>query len=125
MSTEIQYLSTATENVAEDLAGMFNALNLFAARLPANYVRAFLAVAKEPGRNVQHYARVCGVGNGPMSRRLNDLGTVNRYHKPGFGLLETQAGEDRRIVLVNLTAKGRNFAQQIASALTFGTKTLR
>jgi hypothetical protein len=126
MTTVSQKLSTATDNVADTMAGMFNALNLFASRLPSNYVRAFLAVAKDPGRNVQAYAKACNVGNGPMSRRLNDLGSVNRYRKPGFGLLESRSHEiDRRLVIVTLTEKGKAFAAQIARAVEFGSKTLR
>jgi hypothetical protein len=118
--------ATVSQNIPDILTGIFNALNLFASRLPANYLKAFLAVAKEEGRNIDYYARVCAVGAGQMSRRLLDLGEINRYHQPGFGLLESRSQEiDRRIVTVRLTDKGRALANQIARAVEFGARTLR
>jgi hypothetical protein len=67
MSLNTQSLSYATNSVALDTSAIFGVLDLFQSNLPASYIRAFLAVAKDPGRTVGDYARVCGVGNGPMS----------------------------------------------------------
>jgi len=100
------------------MAAIFGVLDLFQPNLPASYIRAFLAVAKDPGRTVSDYARVCGVGNGPMSMRLNDLGETNRYHLPGYGLLESRPDPmDRRYTIVKLSLKGEAFARRIASAM--------
>jgi hypothetical protein len=65
---------------------------------------------------VDFYARTCGVGNGPMSRRLNDLGEMNSRNRklPCFGLLESQPDPmDRRFTIVKLSPKGRALVGRI------------
>jgi hypothetical protein len=113
-------MQPTTQSIADDtrsaLSGLYNVLDLFESKLPASYVKAFLAVAKNEGECVDHYARVCGVGNGPMSRRLNDLGDMNSRNRslPGFGLLESRPDPmDRRFTIVRLSAKGRALVGRI------------
>jgi hypothetical protein len=77
-------------------------------------VKAFLAVAKHEGECVDFYAR--GVGNGPMSRRLNDFGEMNSRNRnlPGFGLLESRPDPmDRGFTIVKLNPKGRALVGRI------------
>ena len=54
-----------------------------------------------------------------MTRHLADLGTVNRYHEEGFGLVEGyDDAMDRRNRLIRLTAKGQRLVGQIFGSLT-------
>jgi hypothetical protein len=104
------------------MAGIYNALHFFEG-MPATFVRAFLAVAKDEGQCVVHYARVCGCSSGAMSKRLNDLGDVNSRDrsKPGYGLLEAASNPmDRRFTIVRLSPSGRRLAERIASMMGGG-----
>jgi DNA-binding MarR family transcriptional regulator len=120
-------MNLATQSIPPEIqnmmAGLFNALNLFEVNLPASYVRAFVAVAKNEGRCVHEYARVCNTSNGSMSRRLNDLGETDSRDrsKAGYGLLESRPDPmDRRFTNVKLSAKGKNFVGQIVRSLEYG-----
>jgi DNA-binding MarR family transcriptional regulator len=80
-------------------------------------VKAFLGVAKDPGRPVSDYANMCGVSNGAMSWRLNDLGEMYSRDRslPGLGLLESMPDPmDRRYTLVKLSPEGQAFAARVA-----------
>jgi hypothetical protein len=103
-------------DIKSAMSNVYNVMHVFDS-MPTSYSRAFLAVAKDEGQHVDHYARVCGVGNGPMSKRLNDLGEVNSRDrsKPGYGLLESAPNAaDRRFTLVRLSPTGRRLAERIA-----------
>jgi hypothetical protein len=53
-------MQPATQSIADDtrsaLSGLYNVLDLFESKLPASYLKAFLAVAKHEGECVDHYA---------------------------------------------------------------------
>jgi DNA-binding MarR family transcriptional regulator len=85
--------------------------------MPLQYVRAFMLVATEEGLNVSTYATRAGISQSLMTRHLSDLGAVNRYHKPGFGLVE-QFDDimDRRNHLIRLTTKGKHMVWEICEA---------
>jgi hypothetical protein len=124
-------MQPATQSIASEirstLSGIYNVLHMFES-MPTSYMQAFLAVAKNEGECVDHYARVCGASNGAMSRRLNDLGEVDSRDrtKAGYGLLESNPEPlDRRFTIVRLSPKGRNFVGQIVRALQHGSATLR
>src|SRR5216684_7314929 len=124
-------MQSATNSIAPEirskLSGIYTVLHLFE-MMPTSYMQAFLAVAKHEGECVDHYARVCGVSNGAMSRKLNDLGEVDSRDrtKAGYGLLESNPEPlDRRYTIVRLSPKGRNFIGQIVRALEYGSATLR
>src|SRR5260370_34326929 len=73
------------------LANLLKALKPFRAlreTMPLQYVSTFLLVASEEGLNVSTYAKRAGTSQSLMTRHLADLGTVNRYHEDGFGLVE-------------------------------------
>ena len=77
--------------------------------MPLQYVTAFLLVATEEHLNVTEYAKRAGTSQSLMTRHLMDLGEVNRYHEPGFGLLEAYDDlMDRRNRLMRLSAKGKH-----------------
>jgi DNA-binding MarR family transcriptional regulator len=72
-------------------------------------VTAFLLVATEEHLNVTEYAKRAGTSQSLMTRHLSDLGTVNRHHKEGFGLVEGYDDlMDRRNRLMRLSAKGKH-----------------
>src|SRR5258705_169695 len=56
--------------------------------MPLQYVRAFMLVATDPGHNVTWYANKAGISPSVMARYLEDIGKVDRYREPGFGLVE-------------------------------------
>ena len=86
--------------------------------MPLQYVSSFLIVASEEGFNVTEYAKRAGVSQSLMSRHLADLGSVNRHHDEGMGLVETYDDlMDRRNKLIRLTAKGKKVAREVCEAL--------
>lgn len=85
--------------------------------MPLQYVTAFFLVATEEGLNVTEYARRAGISQSLMTRHLADLSDTNRYHEPGFGLVERfEDVMDRRNTLVRLSAKGKGIVGQIVRA---------
>jgi DNA-binding MarR family transcriptional regulator len=86
--------------------------------MPLQYVTAFLLVATEEHQNVSTYATRAGTSQSLMTRHLADLGTVNRYHEEGFGLVEAYDDlMDRRNRLIRLTAKGKHVVWEMCEAL--------
>jgi DNA-binding MarR family transcriptional regulator len=86
--------------------------------MPLQLVRAFTLVATEEGRNVTWYADKAGISPSLMTRHLADIGETDRYHEPGFGLVEQFSNvRDKRERLMRLTPKGRGIAQKICNAL--------
>jgi len=89
--------------------------------MPLQYVRAFMLVATDPGHNVTWYANKAGISPSLMARHLEDIGEVDRYREPGFGLVEQFVNpRDRRERLMHLTDKGRDIAHKICAALRLG-----
>jgi len=56
--------------------------------MPLQCVMAFMLVATEEGLNISTYAKRAGISGSLMARHLEDLGDLNRYRQPGFGLVE-------------------------------------
>jgi DNA-binding MarR family transcriptional regulator len=53
-----------------------------------------------------------------MSRRISDLGELDRNLNPGLQLVESRPDPlDRRLTLVRLTHQGRAFANRVAAAV--------
>jgi DNA-binding MarR family transcriptional regulator len=51
-----------------------------------------------------------------MSRRISDLGELDRRLNPGLQLVESRPDPlDRRLILVRLTRQGRAFANRVAA----------
>ena len=98
---------------------LFNVLHLFNG-MPVSYITAFIAVARHPGEATQYYAKVCGTSDGAMSKVLNALGELALDRtKPGYMLLESRPGFDRRYTLHRLSPSGHALAMRIARI--FGT----
>jgi len=110
--------TTATYSIADStravLSGLYSALALFDA-MPVSYAKAFLAVARHEGETVDYYARACGSGSAPMSKRLNDLCETRRKGIAGYGLLTSRQNPmDRRLAEIRLSPKGKALAERIA-----------
>lgn len=105
----------------ETVKSMFNALKPFRKvreTIPLQYVITFLIVAAEENQNVSTYATRAGISQSLMTRHLSDLGSVNRYHEEGFGLVEAYEDlMDRRNRLIRLTAKGKSVVWEICEAV--------
>jgi DNA-binding MarR family transcriptional regulator len=86
--------------------------------MPLQHVRSFLIVATEEHLNVSTYAIRAGTSQSLMTRYIADLGTVNRYHEDGFGLVEAYVDlMDRRNQRIRLTPKGKNLAWKMFQAI--------
>lgn len=86
--------------------------------MPLQYVTAFLLVATDENKNVTTYARRAETSQSLMTRHLADLGSVNRYHEEGFGLVEAYEDiTDRRNKLIRLTKKGRDVVLDMCEAM--------
>jgi DNA-binding MarR family transcriptional regulator len=86
--------------------------------MPLQYVTAFLLVATEEHQNVTEYAKRAGTSQSLMTRHLQDLGSVDRDHEEGWGLVESYEDVmDRRNKLVRLTQKGKHVAWEMCEAL--------
>jgi hypothetical protein len=111
MTTDTYSIADGTRAV---LSGLYSALCLFDA-MPVSYARAFLAVARHEGESVDYYARACGAGSAPMSKRLNDLCETKRKGAAGYGLLTSRQNPmDRRLTEIRLSPKGKALAERIA-----------
>ena len=85
--------------------------------MPLQYVTTFLLVAYEENLNVTEYAKRAGISQSLMTRHLADLGSVNRYHEEGMGLVEGYEDMmDRRNRLVRLTPKGKTVLYRFTEA---------
>jgi DNA-binding MarR family transcriptional regulator len=85
--------------------------------MPLQCVTAFLLVATDEHQSITVYATRAGTSQSLMSRHLADLGTVNRHHEEGFGLVEHYEDiMDRRNKLVRLTAKGKRAVEEMCEA---------
>jgi DNA-binding MarR family transcriptional regulator len=102
------------------LKSQINALKPFRSlrdTMPLQYVSTFLLVATDEHQNVTEYAKRTGTSQSLMTRHLADLGTVNRHHKKGFGLVELYEDVmDRRNKLVRLTARGQSIVREMCEA---------
>jgi hypothetical protein len=86
--------------------------------MPLQYVTAFLQVAIKEGQTVTEYAKTLGTSQSLMTRRLADIGQINRYHQAGYDLVEAKSDlMDRRTKRNQLTAKGQRLVGQLLGAL--------
>lgn len=58
--------------------------------LPLQYAQTLVAVMIEEDMTTNEISEVTGIAPAMISRQLADCGRVNRYHRPGYGLLQTQ-----------------------------------
>jgi DNA-binding MarR family transcriptional regulator len=102
------------------LANLLKALKPFKRlrdTMPLQYMRTFILIAREEGLNVSTYAKRADISQSLMTRHLADLGKTNRYHKPGFGLVEQYEDfQDRRNSLIRLTVKGQHVVSEMCEA---------
>lgn len=119
-------MSRFDQSVPDDekavLIGLLKALKPFRElrkTMPLQYVTAFLSVAVKEGQNVSEYAKMVGTSQSLMTRHLADLGDINRYHKPGYGLVEAKDDVmDRRNRINRLTPKGQRLVGQLLGAIS-------
>jgi DNA-binding MarR family transcriptional regulator len=117
-------LGRATQSISAEqqsvMKNMLDALKPFKKEreaMPLQYVQMFLLVAAEENLNVSTYAKRAGIDQSLATRHLADIGEVNRYHEPGFGLVEAYDDlMDRRNRLIRLSAKGKGVAQVMCDA---------
>jgi DNA-binding MarR family transcriptional regulator len=107
------------------LKSQLNALKSFRevrATMPLQYVTAFLLVATEEHLNVTEYAKRAGTSQSLMTRHLADLGSVNRHHEEGYGLVEGYDDlMDRRNRLIRLSPKGKHVVWEMCEAFKAAT----
>jgi hypothetical protein len=117
---ESAYEQVCTEEQRALLKVTLNAIKPFRKlreTMPLQYVTAFMLVATDEGLNVSTYAKRAGTSQSLMTRHLMDLGTVNRHHEEGFGLVEAFDDlMDRRNRLIYLSAKGKHVVWEMCEA---------
>jgi hypothetical protein len=95
--------------------------HLIRGTMPLQYVTTFATVAAYPGRSVQEYADLVGIGQTTMSRHLLDLGPRDRHFDAGYGLIDIKMDHrDRRRHIVMLTPKGEKLARDISEIMERG-----
>jgi DNA-binding MarR family transcriptional regulator len=118
-------MTRATDSIAPEarqtLAGILRVLGLFQnldRHISVESIKTLLHIALNENKSVHDYARMAGVGGGPMSRRISDLGELDRRLNPGLQLVESRPDPlDRRLILVRLTHQGRAFANRVAATI--------
>src|SRR5580704_592889 len=86
--------------------------------MPLQYVRMFLLIALDEGKDVGEYGRLVGVNQSVASRHISDIGDIARDGTPGFGLVTTKIDPlNRRRHTVYLTDKGRIVAAAVIRAM--------
>jgi hypothetical protein len=95
----------------QDVIGAFRPLS---GAFPASYMICLLAVSKEPGFGVTHYASKLGMLQAVVSRILLELGNRTRKGSEGLGLVDSvRDPQDYRVYRYYLTAKGRGFVKHL------------
>jgi hypothetical protein len=90
-------------------------------RLPLSTVTAFIGVALKENRTMGEYAVDGGFALSIVSRLHADLGDVNRWGDPGYGLVESRVDLlDSRIRRTKLTPVGHALVGLIVRALERG-----
>jgi DNA-binding MarR family transcriptional regulator len=92
--------------------------------MPAQYLRVFLQVAQHEGKTVRELAQLANLPPTTMSRHLLDIGESSRRSgKSGFGLIKrVRDKKDERELSVYRTEKGRQLADNLASAIRLAEK---
>jgi DNA-binding MarR family transcriptional regulator len=86
--------------------------------LPLQYCQTLLAVMIEPDMTTNEIAEATNIQAHTMSRQLADCGFYNRYHRPGYGLVETHEDiSDRRFHRTSLTPQGQALAGRVLKAM--------
>ena len=81
-------------------------------------IELFGAIAIKEDCTINELANATGVAVPMVSRQPADMGDVNRYHQPGFDLVDTRPDVmDRRFNRTRLTQKGKALAGQVLKAM--------
>jgi DNA-binding MarR family transcriptional regulator len=114
------YMSRERRLTAMRIGNAIAPLHRLDGNMHMRVVLMFLLVGQEDGLAVSELGKRCGVGKNAASRYLSDLGTTDRYGKPGLGLVTMvqRVYGDRRERHVYLTERGLDIAEQIRAALT-------
>lgn len=86
--------------------------------MPSSYMRAFVAVAKNPGFGSSVYAKDIGTVQAVASRILLELGQKSRGGGQGYDLLDSDNDPiDFRLKRTFLTPNGRSLWRKLMGAL--------
>lgn len=85
--------------------------------MPASYLAALLAVARDPGKGVTYYARELGIAAPGCSRLMLEIGKRTRTGGAGHGLIDNVQGQDMRSWLHYLTPKGQDLLLSITAVM--------
>ena len=119
-------MQTTSDDERRSLRNLMAALQPFrdlSERLPLSIVMAFLGVALNEGRSLGEYAADAGFSLSVASRLFADLGSVNRWGEPGFGLIEVRP--DGRSTTTKLTHVGSAMVGRIIRSMEYRSSTMR
>jgi DNA-binding MarR family transcriptional regulator len=118
MTNILQLMTGAERDALKTLARALEPFRNVHNSLPLQYCQTLLAIAIEPDMTTNEIAEATGIPAHTVSRQLADCGKTNRYHRPGYGLVETREDVmDRRFHRTNLTPLGRALAGQVVKAM--------
>ncbi len=96
-------------------------LNLFRdqdAEMPIQQMVVFCWVAVNEGKTQSELCDALKMATSTSSRNIAALSPIHRLGKPGLGLVTwVDSPTDRRVKLLKLTEKGRDFSEQILGLL--------
>jgi DNA-binding MarR family transcriptional regulator len=118
--TPKSHLTPANRVMAIRLANACAPFHLLSPNTRLQVVRMFLLVGMDDGSTIGELAKRCGVSKNDASRYLRDLGTTDRYGRPGLGLVTIvqRVYGDRREHRVHVTARGAEIIDTVQVALT-------
>jgi hypothetical protein len=79
--------------------------------------KCFLHIAAEEGRSVADLQKTGGMAPSSASRYHRYLGTEDRHHKPGKGLVMATYEQDFRTKALRLTPEGRLLVARVTAAV--------
>jgi hypothetical protein len=104
MTIIMQSISDDEKGPLRNLMAALQPLRELSERLPLSIVMAFIGVALKENRSLGEYAVDGGFSLSVASKLFADLGSVNRWGEPGFGLIDTRP--DGRATATKLTPVG-------------------
>jgi DNA-binding MarR family transcriptional regulator len=108
-------LSGEEKAVLDNFISAIEAFRLADPEMPVQTVLTLLHTARNEGRSMTELSRVLDMPISSMSRNLSALSDLNRYKKPGLGLIEYgyDAIVDARRKAARLSPKGRLFLKNV------------
>lgn len=89
------------------------------ADMPVQQLLTLLIAARTPGITMKDAMTELNISSASISRNVSALSPMNRFQKPGYGLIVAREDPlERRRKLMELTPAGSQFAKHLAAVVT-------